>query len=212
MRHNESATCIFIRVPSSQVVRSFPHNTHPPIRCYSRRIILVRAKSSIFLLSANLSSHTHLSVDAYSPYLYPPMAIWGIDRALRILRQVYCNLHVKLSGSVAGTESTAHYDTETNVIRLEVIPGSRILSPQSGQHYFIYQPLRWRGWENHPFTLASWSELGSSDIDAEVTARHGDLTKHPIGKKSEFPRYIHKFSSISRKRLMLSFRAANHEQ
>ncbi|RFU31402.1 hypothetical protein B7463_g4916, partial [Scytalidium lignicola] len=103
--------------------------------------------------------HTHLVFDSYTPYLWPPMALWAIDRIVRIVRQVYCNLHIKLWGSITGTRTTAYYSTKTNAIRLEVIPGSQILKPKPGQHYYLYQPLRWRGWENHPFTLASWTEV-----------------------------------------------------
>ena len=36
------------------------------------------------------------------------------------------------------------------------MPGSGSLKPGPGQHYFLYQPLKWKGWENHPFTLATY--------------------------------------------------------
>lgn len=45
------------------------------------------------------------------------------------------------------------------MIRLEVVPSSESLKPKPNQHYYLYQPLRWRGWENHPFTLAGWEKI-----------------------------------------------------
>jgi ferric-chelate reductase len=38
-----------------------------------------------------------------------------------------------------------------------------MLKPGPGQHYFLYQPLKLRGWENHPFTLGAYETIGDSD-------------------------------------------------
>ena len=32
-----------------------------------------------------------------------------------------------------------------------------MIRQKPGQYYYVYQPLKPRGWENHPFTLATWS-------------------------------------------------------
>ncbi|KAF9884620.1 hypothetical protein FE257_001442 [Aspergillus nanangensis] len=95
----------------------------------------------------------------YWVYLWPAVAIWGIDRSLRIIRLVYCNLHVHwdLGKGIQYTRSTAVYDKAADVIRLEVIPGSLSLKPTPGQYYFLYQPFRFTGWESHPFTLGAWT-------------------------------------------------------
>lgn len=86
------------------------------------------------------------------------MAIWSADRFLRLVRLVYCNLHVKmnLEDRVQSTCSWAIYDETSNVVRLQLKPGS-FLRPAAGQYYFLYQPSRLTGWESHPFTLGAWS-------------------------------------------------------
>lgn len=32
-----------------------------------------------------------------------------------------------------------------------------MVRPEPGQHYYLYQSRKWRGYENHPFTLGSWT-------------------------------------------------------
>ncbi|KFZ12368.1 hypothetical protein V502_07118 [Pseudogymnoascus sp. VKM F-4520 (FW-2644)] len=103
--------------------------------------------------------HTKIFNGAYDSYLWPLVAIWVLDRLLRIIRQVYCNIHVNRSMDILQTMSTATYSKEADLIRLEVVPGSESLKPKPNQHYFLYQPLKWRGWENHPFTLAGWEKI-----------------------------------------------------
>lgn len=98
-------------------------------------------------------------------YLWLPVGIWAFDRALRIIRLLYCNLHVHFNsaGQVQRTTSTATYDKAADLIRLEVSPGASSLQPRPGQYYFLYQPFRLTGWESHPFTLGCWSyELGQN--------------------------------------------------
>lgn len=55
------------------------------------------------------------------------------------------------------TRSTVSYNKASDMIRLEAAPGNPNLEPKPGQHYYIYQPLKWRGYENHPFTLGGWT-------------------------------------------------------
>ena len=85
------------------------------------------------------------------------MAIWTVDRVLRLVRLVYCNLHVSVgSASIQRTRSWATYDESSNVVRLRVTPAS-LFQPTPGPYYFLYQPFRLTGWESHPFTLGAWS-------------------------------------------------------
>lgn len=74
-------------------------------------------------------------------------------------RLVYCNVHIAITGrsQVRATRSRMSYDEDTNVIRLEVTPGTKLLKPRPGDYFFLYQPLRTLGWENHPFTVGAWS-------------------------------------------------------
>lgn len=105
------------------------------------------------------------------------MIFWSLDRLARVGRWAYCNIHVKFSRAVTGTKATATYDKEGDFIRLEVVPGSRMLKPAPGQHYFLYQPLKWNGWECHPFTLSAYETLGS----------HNDAGSAEVGVQSDVP-------------------------
>lgn len=94
----------------------------------------------------------------YHPYIWPLVAVWGFERFARFVRLAYCNMHFLHNFNGARlTRTTATYQKEANIIRLEVAPGSKTLQPAPGQHYFIYQPMKFRGYENHAFSLASWS-------------------------------------------------------
>ncbi|KAI2004749.1 hypothetical protein LOZ52_004990 [Ophidiomyces ophidiicola] len=98
----------------------------------------------------------------YDAYLWPLVAIWVFDRTLRIIRLVYCNLRVRLGSKfLQNTETVAIYDKDSDVIRLEVTPASTSLKLRPGQHYYLYQPFRWTGYENHPFTLGAWANIDS---------------------------------------------------
>ncbi|KAL2856444.1 ferric reductase like transmembrane component-domain-containing protein [Aspergillus pseudoustus] len=100
---------------------------------------------------------------AYWFYLWLPVGIWFFDRFLRLVRVIYCNLHVRQTthSQVQYTSSLAIYDKAADLIQLEVMSGSSSLRPRPGQYYFLYQPFRLTGWESHPFTLGSWSyEVG----------------------------------------------------
>lgn len=68
------------------------------------------------------------------------------------------------------------YHEESNMIEIEVVPGTNKLAPGPGQHYYLYQPLRWAGWENHPFTLASWNTnaLPELPIDERPAGEKGN--------------------------------------
>lgn len=105
------------------------------------------------------ASHTPYQPSLYNnAYLWPPVAFWLADRFLRTVRAFYCNLHVRLSGKlITTTTATVTYSAASDVIHMTVQPGSQLLKPGPGQYYHLYQPFALRGWENHPFTLASYS-------------------------------------------------------
>lgn len=128
-----------------------------------------------------VGSHTEIFEGAYDPYLWPLVAIWVFDRFVRLVRLVYCNVHFRLSKSknLLTTKTTVIYDRDAEVIRLEVIPGTRMLKPKPGQHYFLYQPLKWNGWENHPFTLAGWSSIDPLSAGTSILVRSDSSTSDP---------------------------------
>lgn len=106
--------------------------------------------------------------DNYEYYLWPAVIIWVSDRALRLVRVVYCNFHVHFRrGKLEYTNSVAFYDEASNVVRLEVIPASSNHQPTASSYYYLYQPFRFRGWENHPFTLGSWTYTYTEDVDVD---------------------------------------------
>lgn len=73
------------------------------------------------------------------------------------------------------------------MIRLEVTPGAKILKARAGQHYYLYQPLKLRGWENHPFTLAGWKSVDQRGESAGTLVPHGinDASYETKGKNKE---------------------------
>jgi NAD(P)H-flavin reductase len=83
------------------------------------------------------------------------IAIWGFDRTVRLVRIAYCNLSVRFGKSAVTTSSKVEYFEDSDLIRVEVTP-STALTPRPGQHYYLYQPLTLKGWENHPFTLGAY--------------------------------------------------------
>lgn len=134
-------------------------------------------------------SHTIIFEDhEYWIWLWPAVGFWAADRLLRVIRLVYYNLHVRtnVGKSIQYTQSSATYDEASDVIRLEVIPGSSRLQPTPGQYYYLYQPFRFKGWENHPFTLGSWSYetgLPTSQIKTPSLAKDDntvDVTQVPL--------------------------------
>ncbi|KAE8342670.1 hypothetical protein BDV24DRAFT_150273 [Aspergillus arachidicola] len=133
--------------------------------------------------------HTIIFEDhEYWIWLWPAVGFWAADRLLRVIRLVYYNLHVRtnVGKSIQYTQSSAAYDEASDVIRLEVIPGSSRLQPTPGQYYYLYQPFRLTGWENHPFTLGSWSYetgLPTSQIQISSLAKDDnavDVTQVPL--------------------------------
>ncbi|KAJ5160996.1 hypothetical protein N7492_006388 [Penicillium capsulatum] len=95
----------------------------------------------------------------YWQYLWPSVAVWVIDRVLRVIRLCYCNIHVGFTNRHLDRASSSRmsYDAAADVVRLEVMPGRISLPPAPGDYYFLYQPFRWTGWENHPFTVGAFS-------------------------------------------------------
>ncbi|OJK04912.1 hypothetical protein ASPACDRAFT_19883 [Aspergillus aculeatus ATCC 16872] len=106
----------------------------------------------------SLFRHTSFDGTVYNGYLWPMVAIWGFDRAVRYLRVIYCNWNVRFGkGFINTTSSTVSYSPASDLIRIEMTPAAHSLTPAPGQHYYLYQPFTLRGWENHPFTLGCYN-------------------------------------------------------
>lgn len=114
------------------------------------------------LVIVGLFYHTAIFNGEYDGYLWPLVAIWSFDRLARVARLAYCNVRVfagaKRIGATRITSTTVCYHQDAHLLELRIIPSGSV-KPAAGQHYFVYQRNGWKLWENHPFTLASWSEL-----------------------------------------------------
>ncbi|OQV01412.1 hypothetical protein CLAIMM_06779 [Cladophialophora immunda] len=131
------------------------------VRSYEVFLLIHIALSVVTIVG--LFYHTAIFDGEYNGYLWPLVAIWSFDRAARLARWAYCNLHIRWSEAVVRSTASATYDKDGDFIRLEIVPGSRMLKPGPGQHYFLYQPMTWKGWENHPFTLGAYETVTESD-------------------------------------------------
>jgi predicted ferric reductase len=106
-------------------------------------------------------SHTSIFEGEYDPYLWPLVAIWSLDRLLRFVRLVYCNGRVSFSKNMLQVSSSVvTYDQAADIVKIVVTPAHALLRPKPGQFYYLYRPLGWKGWENHPFTLGSFTRPG----------------------------------------------------
>ncbi|KAL4816604.1 ferric reductase like transmembrane component-domain-containing protein [Aspergillus spinulosporus] len=104
-----------------------------------------------------LFRHTSFDGTKWNGYLWPMVAIWAFDRAVRLLRIAYCNLNVRFGRQLRRTTSSlVQYFEDSDLIKVELSPASSTLKPAPGQHYYIYQPVTLKGWENHPFTLGAY--------------------------------------------------------
>ncbi|KAH8897703.1 hypothetical protein GQ53DRAFT_712143 [Thozetella sp. PMI_491] len=128
--------------------------------------LLIHIVLSVAVIVA-LFYHTSIFEGEYDPYLWPLVAIWSFDRFLRIVRVVVCNLNIfsQKGRQVHPGRSVVAYDADTDILRVEVAVAAVLFKPQPGQHYYLYQPFRLKGWENHPFTLAYWERPNSVSSD-----------------------------------------------
>ncbi|KAL4980874.1 hypothetical protein BDW66DRAFT_146657 [Aspergillus desertorum] len=92
--------------------------------------------------------HALFSFDGtkWNGYLWPIVTVWAFDRTVRLLRIAYCNLNVWCR--------TQFNRTTSSVIQY--------FEDTPGQHYYLYQLLTLKGWENHPFTLGAYVPSPSS--------------------------------------------------
>lgn len=135
------------------------------------------------LTLVGLFYHVAIFDGEYNPYLWTLVAIWGFDRTARLARWAYCNLNIRFWRGPKTTTAIASYDAGADLIRLSVIPGSNALKPGTGQHYFLYHFRQLLGWENHPFTLATFSDGTISEV-ATIQAEIGLESKSSATKET----------------------------
>ncbi|KAF2760469.1 hypothetical protein EJ05DRAFT_285911 [Pseudovirgaria hyperparasitica] len=137
------------------------------IRWYDFFLVLHIVLSIVTLV--NLFYHTKIFNGEYNGFLWPCVAFWAFDRAVRIARVCF---HWAFAATL---KAPLEYDTEGNILRIDVTNVFSRIAPQGGAYYFLYSPFTLFGWENHPFTLVRWQESsspslpGSPVIDNEKT-------------------------------------------
>ncbi|KAB8256537.1 ferric reductase like transmembrane component-domain-containing protein [Aspergillus pseudonomiae] len=136
----------FMLVQSMTILRRIGYET----------FLIIHIAFAIVVVYA-LFRHTSFDGTKWNGYLWPMVAIWGFDRTVRLVRIAYCNLNVRFGKQFVSTsQSTVHYCEASDLIKVEVYPASTTLTPRAGQHYYLYQPVSLKGWENHPFTLGAY--------------------------------------------------------
>lgn len=187
---NGSCLAVCRGLDATPIIRSISLDPHPFLHHSCRRLFLVRVFKCLYgSYLPRYFSHTGIfEGHEYWDYLWPVVWIWVCDRFLRLVRLIYCNMHVRVGRgkSIQCTRSTAMYDKASDVIRLVVIPGNSLLQPAPGQYYYLYQPFRFRGWESHPFTLGAWT------LDADLrplstqSRQPGDVSQMPLLSESSY--------------------------
>lgn len=123
-------------------------------------------------------SHTIIFQDLeYWEWLWPAVVIWAVDRILRAIRLLYCNLHVRVTPApqLQRTRSSITYDEITDIVWLQMKPGTSIKTGP-GDYFYLYQPFRLMGWESHPFTVGALSY--GKDSAAKLIS--GDVAQVPL--------------------------------
>ncbi|KAF7158180.1 hypothetical protein CNMCM5623_002846 [Aspergillus felis] len=146
-----------------------------PFRKHFYEFFLLAHIALAVLALVGVFYHTSIWNGRYNSYLWSVVAIWAFDRTVRLFRLCYYNLRLRFSTDMLDSLATVRYSRETDVIQLEVTAQRKTLAPSPGEHYFLYQPLRWRGWESHPFTLASWESVEPSTVIERPTIEHAQV-------------------------------------
>lgn len=174
-----------------------------PIRAKAYELFLVIHITFSVALLVFLFYHVDIFDGEYNPYLWACVAIWGFDRFLRLVRLVVLNYRAFVPGKndpLKRSKATAVYDPEGDIIRLTVRPSTNILVG-AGIHYYIYTPTAssLRLWENHPFTLGSWSSVAApTDAPAHESAIQASGVVDPISPISTHSCDSKSFSSTGK--------------
>ncbi|KAI4747630.1 hypothetical protein E4T50_02026 [Aureobasidium sp. EXF-12298] len=135
-----------------------------PIRVRSYEVFLVAHIAFAILALMGCWYHIHLRFGdkwGYKVWLYIAFAFWAFDRLMRFARLVYFNCF----GSPIAVVKQVPY---TEIIQM-TITLKKAWNVKPGQHSFLYIPLLGKPWENHPFTIASWSSPESGRNTPPIT-------------------------------------------
>lgn len=151
-----------------------PHRWFNHIPCH---FVVVSDMNMLSSPTLPADERSHLKEEYYDKYngcLWPCVAIWCLDRLVRLGRIVYQSV---IPRCAKGVKAVATFDKRSEMIRLDITDffhKSQVVPPV--QFYYVYTPGALKGYESHPFTLCSWNRLGPSlssspqgslDIDPE---------------------------------------------
>lgn len=137
-----------------------------PIRIRSYEIFLITHIAFGILALMGCWYHIDLRFGdkwGYKVWLYIAFAFWAFDRLMRFIRLVYFNC---FGSPIAVVKQVPHTDIIQMTIALK-----KAWNVKPGQHSFLYIPLLGKPWENHPFTIASWTSPGSRRNAPAITDR-----------------------------------------
>ncbi|KAJ5729652.1 FAD-binding 8 [Penicillium malachiteum] len=122
-----------------------------------------------------LFRHTNFDGQEFVGYLWSPVALWILERLVRFGRLACCNLNVRFGKQFQSTTSaTVTYNESSDLITIEMTPAATGLKPSIGQHFFLYQPVTLRGWENHPFSLGAWVPASKAETEGSASTAAGN--------------------------------------
>lgn len=165
-----------------------------PIRIRSYEIFLITHIAFAILALVGCWYHIDLRFGdkwGYKVWLYIAFAFWAFDRLMRFVRLVYFNC---FGSPIAVVKQVPHTDIIQMTITLK-----KAWNIKPGQHSFLYIPLLGKPWENHPFTIASWTSPESSratpaiadrsvgkeahvhglELDSSSSSQHSDESRQP---------------------------------
>ncbi|KAH8107421.1 hypothetical protein DFH11DRAFT_1732402 [Phellopilus nigrolimitatus] len=115
----------------------------------------------VLVLVFLLAGYFHVRVfPGYKPYMWPPLLIWGLDRALRVARVFrlrFLAARAASSGAGAGTGTDATLEVlSPDTLRVTLRTRGGGLTWRAGQSVYLIAPAAARNpLAAHPFTIAS---------------------------------------------------------
>lgn len=109
----------------------------------------------------------------YETWLYISFAVWGAERAIRIVRLFL----------YSGLEKAIIVPLDEEYLKI-IVPGAQQSPFEGGVIYAYFPTLSWRPWESHPFSVAgptlSWMTSSSGKSVRESVASSPDISEKEV--------------------------------
>ncbi|KAJ1309354.1 hypothetical protein OPQ81_006133 [Rhizoctonia solani] len=113
----------------------------------------------------------------YKNWLYVTFGIWGADRIIRSFRMLYVSWPA-LTHKPNTMAQAEFIPGQSSLVKL-TIPTRIGLSAKPGQYAFVYFASLFKPWENHPFSIASWSVGGKDAENGAEEDKHSERGSIP---------------------------------